>query len=92
MSDPQTPAPEKARGNDHWLVRPATIRLLWVGFIVILVLTVVPDLFIDHHAEFGLEGTIGFGAWFGFGACVILVLVSKAIGVFLKRSDTYYDD
>jgi UPF0716 family protein affecting phage T7 exclusion len=33
----------------------------------------------------------GFAAWFGFLACVGLVALAKALGVILKRPDTYYD-
>ena len=60
--------------EDHWLVRPRTIRSLWIVFIVILAATVLADLFIDHHGKFGIDGTIGFYAWYGFLSCVCLVL------------------
>ena len=95
MSDPnppkETPNPENYPGHDHWLVRPRTIRLLWILFVAILVATLIPDLFMDHHGEFGLDGTIGFGAWFGFVSCVVLVFGSIWLGKLLKRRDTYYD-
>ncbi len=78
--------------SDHWLVRKTTIRLLWRIFIAVLVVTVLLDLGVEHHPHFGIEGTVGFGAWFGFAACAALVLGAKALGVFLKRPDTYYDD
>jgi UPF0716 family protein affecting phage T7 exclusion len=77
--------------EDHWLVRPRTIKRLWALFIVVLALTVLADLAIEHHPYFGIDGTIGFGAWFGFGSCVALVLVAKALGAVLKRPDSYYD-
>lgn len=77
--------------EDYWLVRPRTIRMLWVVFIVILVATVLADLFIDHHGTFGIDGTIGFYAWYGFLSCVCLVFVSLALGVILKRPANYYD-
>ena len=78
--------------DDHWLVRPSTIRLLWIVFIVVLALTVLADFFVDHHGKFGIDGTIGFYAWYGFLSCVVLVFGAKALGVFLKRKDTYYDN
>ena len=78
--------------QDHWLVRPATIRLLWAVFSVILAALVSPDLVVTHHPLFGLDGTFGFGAWFGFLSCVVLVVFAKALGALLKRPDTYYDD
>ena len=77
--------------EDHWLVRPRTIRRLWALFIVVLALTVLADLAIEHHPYFGVDGTIGFGAWFGFASCVALVLVAKALGAVLKRPDSHYD-
>ena len=82
--------PSKDNG-DYWLVRPRTIRMLWIAFIVILAATVLADLFIDHHAEFGIAGTLGFYAWYGFLSCVVLIFVSRAFGFFLKRPDDYYD-
>lgn len=93
MTDPNVGTErELPPGHDHWLVRPGTIRRLWIGFIAVLALTLVPDLFMDHHAEFGIEGTVGFGAWFGFVSCVVLVLGSLALGKILKRKDGYYGD
>ncbi len=76
---------------DHWLVRPKTIRMLWYVFITILVLLVLSDFVVHHHAHFGIDGTFGFYAWYGFVSCVILVVGSKALGAVLKRRDTYYD-
>ena len=77
--------------KDHWLVRPGTIRRLWAFFIVVLAVSVLADLAIEHHPYFGIDGTIGFGAWFGFASCVVLVLVAKTLGAALKRPDSYYD-
>ncbi|MBA4782769.1 MAG: hypothetical protein H2045_06065 [Rhizobiales bacterium] len=77
--------------SEHWLVRPATIRIIWIVSIITLALTVIADFFVTHHPHFGIDGTYGFGAWFGFLACVVLVVGSKVLGAFLKRSDTYYD-
>ena len=48
--------------NDHWLVRPGTIRLLWWVFGAVLALTVLAQLFIGVKGYFGVDG------WFGFGA------------------------
>lgn len=81
----------KDRRKDHWLVRKDTIRKLWWLFGAILAATVAADFMVHHHAYFGLDGTFGFGAWFGFVSCVLMVLFAKGLGVFLKRRDTYYD-
>ncbi len=77
--------------KDHWLVRPESIRLIWIISLAVLALTVLADLFIEHHPHFGIDGTFGFAAWFGFVACVVLIAAAKLMGALLKRSDTYYD-
>ncbi len=82
----------KSAPDDHWLVRPSTIRQLWIGSSIILAILVLLDLVIDHHPHFGIDGTFGFGAWYGFVACVVLVLFAKGLGLILKRPDTYYDN
>lgn len=75
----------------HWLVRPGTIRILWIVFIIVLALTVVPDPFIHQHDYFGIEDSFGFFAWFGFLSCVAMVLLAKLMGFVLKRKEEYYD-
>ena len=76
----------------HWLVRPRTIRRLWMGFAAVLALLVAADLFIHPHPHFGLDGTFGFYSWYGLLTCAAMVLFAKALGLWLKRDDTYYDD
>jgi hypothetical protein len=84
-------AKKSHQSDDHWLVRPETIRLLWYVGIAILAVTVLCDLVIEHHPHFGIDGTFGFAAWYGFISCVILVAFAKGLGAFLKRPDTYYE-
>ncbi len=76
----------------HWLVRPGTIRILWMVFIVVLALTIVPEFGVDLHPHFGVDGIFGFHAWYGFLTCCAMVVAAKVLGIFLKREDTYYDD
>ena len=77
--------------DKHWLVRPKTIRGLWIGSIIMLAIFTLMDLLLTPHPYFGIDGTFGFGAWFGFVSCVVLVVFSKALGALLKQPDTYYD-
>lgn len=83
--------PNPDADSDHWLVRPTTIRWLWIVSCGVLAVTVLFDLVVEHHPHFGIDGTFGFGAWFGFLSCVGLVVFSKALGAILKRRDDYYD-
>lgn len=77
--------------HPHWLVRPRSIRLLWVGGIALLALFVALGAFIHPHATFGIEGTFGFNAWYGFVTCAAMVVGAKVLGWVLKRKDDYYE-
>ena len=68
----------------QWLTRPKTIRLLWQGFIAVLVLVVLAELRIAPDAHFAVESC--------FLACAALIVIAKAIGLVLKRPDSYYDE
>jgi len=85
--------PRVEPGSDgHWLTRPQTVRRLWWVFGVILALMVVAQFFIPIEGKYALESTFGFAAWFGFFACVAMVLVAKALGWWLKRQEDYYGE
>jgi hypothetical protein len=77
--------------KDHWLVRAGTIRRLWIVFIAVLAATVAGDFFVEHRPHFWIDGTFGFGAWFGFVSCVSLIVIARLVGLVLKRPDTFYD-
>ena len=81
-----SPRPE----DDAWLARPATIRLLWRILWVVLALTVAAHLVIKVKGYFVIDAWYGFGAVFGFLACVLMVIVAKFLGVVLKRDQDYY--
>ncbi len=83
MNEPQQP--------DHWLARPATIKLLWRIFIAVLVVLVLAQAFIYVKGYFDIDGWFGFGAVFGFLSCLAMVLVAKGLGFVLKRTNDYYD-
>lgn len=76
----------------HWLVRPSTIRKLWIGSSIILALTVLAQTVIYVKGYFGVDAWFGFGAVYGFVSCLLMVLVAKLLGFFLKRPENYYDE
>lgn len=78
--------------DKHWLVRTQTVRWLWYGGLVLLTLVVLADFFVQAHPSFQIDGSFGFYAWFGLATCVAMVLFAKALGLFLKRKDSYYDN
>ena len=42
--------------------------------------------------HFDLESLFGFHAWFGFLACVAMIVAAKGLSLLLKRPDTYYEE
>ena len=77
--------------NQHWLVRPETIRKLWIGGIAILALTVLGQIFIPIKGYFGADDWFAFGAVYGFIACALMVVFAKLLGFVLKRGEDFYD-
>ncbi len=82
-------APQKAPPL-HWLVRPETIRKLWIGGGVTLAALVAIEAGVKTHGTFGLDGAFAFNAWYGFAVCVAMIVAAKGLGFFLKREDTFY--
>lgn len=76
----------------HWLTRPATVRVLWGVFALVLSTTVAIQRFVPVKATFGLDGTFAFAAWFGFAACLLMVLLARVLGWLVKRPEDYYGD
>lgn len=75
-----------------WFDHPKNIKRLKTGFYIVLALLVLPDLFMHKHTLFySVEAWPGFYAFFGFAACVIIILVSKLFGFALKVREDYYD-
>jgi hypothetical protein len=60
----------------------------------VLALTVAIDFLLPrHHAYFFWDDIPGFSAVYGFISCVLIVVISKALGHYwLERSEDYYND
>jgi len=78
--------------DDHWLTRPATVRALWWVLGGVLTLTVLAQFLVPVKGKFPLESSFAFGAWYGFGTCVLMVLAARVLGWWLKRPEDYYGE
>ena len=78
--------------QQHWLVKPATIRKLWWLLGIVLAITVIAQAVIHIHAYFDIDGRFGFYALFGFLSCALMVLFAKLLGLIVKRHEHYYED
>lgn len=69
------------------------MKILKNLFIISLVLFLIISLFVHtEHAIFWWEEIPGFYAIYGFIGCVLIVIVSKALGSYwLQKPEDYYD-
>lgn len=81
---------QASKASTHWLDRPSSIPKLWVGFVVVLSITVVAEFFVSLHPHFDVENFPAFNALYGFLTCILMIIVAKGLAIFLKRPDTYY--
>lgn len=77
--------------KSHWLYSTAARRKLWITGIVILLLTVIAEVFIKSHPYFEIAEFYSFHAVFGFVSCVVMIIFAKLLGFIIKRRDDYYD-
>lgn len=72
---------------------PTVIRVCLGVLALLVVLDALPFIVDKHHAHTKAEHLPGFWSIFGFLACVLIVVVSKAYGKagIMTRED-YYDE
>jgi len=73
---------------------PAYRRTRWRLFSIALILTVAADFLVTReHGEFFWETLPGWGAFYGFLSCVLIIVVSKFLGhqCRLMRREDHYD-
>ena len=77
--------------SQHWILKKENIKKLWVCSIVLLVSLILVQLFFPIKGHFEVESWIGFGAWFGFIACILMILFAKILGLVVKKPEDYYE-
>lgn len=76
--------------HEHWLDDQRNVKKLWRGFLAVLALTVIAGFFVDLHPHFEIESWFAFNAAYGFITCLLMIVGAKALGLILKKPDTYY--
>lgn len=71
--------------------KPENVKRFLGIFYISLVILLIIDFFIHKQAEFTWEGAPDFFAVYGFVSCVLLIFIAKALRIFVKRDETYYD-
>lgn len=77
----------------NWLADERNRGALKKASYVVLALVFGADFLVHrHHATFIWDGIPGYGAVYGFVSCVVIIIVSKAIGhAWLMKKEDYYD-
>lgn len=74
-----------------WLDRPGSVRRVVLAVYAICAALLLVDPLVHKHGPFPIEHVFGFYAWFGFVACVGLVLAAKVLRLIIMRPEDYYD-
>lgn len=71
------------------ILRVRGMRLFYIS----LVLLVVGDIFVPKtEPEFTGHTWVGFYAFYGFMSCILIIVISKALGkLFLFKKEDFYD-
>jgi hypothetical protein len=73
-------------------IRKKTVVSFWLCLTVLLLIVSSLELLIHPHQYFarGLEASTLFYVWYGFAACVGIVLVSKLLGLLVKVKEDFF--
>ena len=90
------------KGKIHLFDKPKNVkRVIRIFFALCIAILLLDVLFVSHvihkHLSFKddkfiYENWFGFYPFYGFIACVLLVLVAKQLRKILMRPEDYYDD
>lgn len=75
----------------RWLDRRENVDKVYRAVWIVCAALLVADPFVHKHGEWHFEAWFGFHAFYGFVACVGLVLAAKALRVWLKRPEDFYE-
>ena len=80
-----------ASGRAYWLDDKRNVDLLVRGLYIVCGVLMAVDILVPKHGPFATEHVFGFYGWFGFVACIGLVLAAKRLRKLLMRPENYYD-
>ncbi len=75
----------------YWLDRKENVTKVYRGVWALCAALFLIEPWVHKHAAFTVEDLFGFYGWYGFFACVGLVLTAKALRRVLKRPEQYYE-
>lgn len=82
---------EKKDEKTYLFDNPRNVSRLLLVFYFMCGLLFIADFVVHRHTAHPWEGIPGFYAFYGFIACVVLVLIAKEMRKVLMRKEDYYD-
>ncbi len=76
----------------HLFDDPLNVKRAIYALYAVCALALIGDFIVHRHVDHPWEALFGFYPLYGFGACVLLVLIAKQMRKLLMRGDDYYDD
>ncbi len=74
-----------------WLDRKENVDKVYWGVWLLCGLLLLVEPFVHKHADFAFAEWFGFDGWYGFVACVALVLAAKVLRLIVKRPENFYE-
>lgn len=91
-TDKTNPASLPDGAPPAWLERPEVRRFLWRALFLACILSLIAECYVHRKGHFGFDGSIGFFAILGFGACAASLFLAKGLGRLLRRPENYYGE
>ncbi len=85
----QNPPVDKEK---HLFDDPKNIKRVIHGLYGVCVVAIFFEFLVYRHVDHPWETVFGFYGLYGFGACVVLVLIAKEMRKFIMRKEDYYDE
>jgi hypothetical protein len=80
------------REKKHIFDNPRNVRRVIHALYAACAISFLAEFFVSRHVDHPWEALFGFHAFYGFIACVLLVLAAKEMRKVLMRGEDYYDD
>lgn len=91
-SDPEHPHFVTPPEERTWIDEPKNVDRIVHWLYAVCALLVLVDILVPKHGPFAIEHWFGFYAFYGFIACVGLVIAAKGLRVILMKPEDYYDE
>jgi hypothetical protein len=91
-NDSQDHANDALAPDASFFDKPRNVKIILNSFYATCLVLVLLDFVVHRHIYLSFEEIPTFYALYGFGACVLLVVLAKLMRLVLMRGEHYYDE